>query len=72
MSLRPSEVHTKYAIWYVPPLAKVIRSYCYVAARIRIPSGTVSQRRRILRTIHLSGIRRLRRTAKRYPQYEKW
>jgi len=31
----------------------------FTAARTRIPSGTVSQRRGILRTIHLSGIRRL-------------
>lgn len=51
---------TKYAILYMSPLAKVIRCYCYSGASIRIPSGTVSQRRRIPRTIHLSGIHRLR------------
>lgn len=57
VSLRLSEAHIKYAILYVPLYARVIRSCRYSVFEFR--SGTVSQRRRILRTIHLSGIRRL-------------
>jgi len=58
MKVSISPRHTKYVILYMSPLAKVIRCYCYSGASIRIPSGTVSQRR-ILCTIHLSGIHRL-------------
>jgi len=32
VSLHPSEAHTKYAILYVPPHAKVIPSYFYSGA----------------------------------------